>query len=555
MTLPSGYKADLLYPKILIHDKDGNLVYTYESEQIATTPTQDITLEAGNLHAGLNDDHGSLELIFIDKTLALTDSTDRKSPLIKNQYTVQLYLGKDSSSLERWFYGMVIDTSILKSNTGFQRCHILCAGWGHRLAERYSNIRRFQKKTADGLTLDDTDNTAKASELVKDVIEDTDHLAWTGLGTLSEITLNGVEDIDHKLADLQENMQSFAHVISRLAGQTGAYWGVDYDRDLFFRLPNTSDSYFLFTNDLGSVIFQNWDTDKVGIIKKGNSLEWSDSSAESGYSVLNGYGSSVDEIDIQQTTENASHDGSTYYIGAKFVPNQFNIQKIGIKVKRFGTLTDDLTIRITGGTTTPTVSDLRKRVVIKADKLNTLSDSSYEWLEVGMDKVSVTVGETLFVLLDKHGDSSNHIEWSYNAGTGDYVDSTNGTSWTVRTGLGTQTLRTYPTRSINHLLINTEAERKFGIREKTIVLRDSPSDKTARETLIGLSDVLGRVKRAYSPIRISPTSSRIPLGKFCLLKDKDGLSVYADIVSYDLSFSAFDQNGVSEISLNLQEWK
>ena len=55
-----NYDPSGLSPKILIHDLSGTLQYTYESDQIAITPTKDFKVESVKLHLGINDDYGNL---------------------------------------------------------------------------------------------------------------------------------------------------------------------------------------------------------------------------------------------------------------------------------------------------------------------------------------------------------------------------------------------------------------------------------------------------------------------------------------------------------------
>ena len=75
----SNYLASNLFPKILIHDLDGTLKYTYETSQIATSPTQDFKLQGMNIHLGINDDYGNAVLemeavLILNKKLILQEA-------------------------------------------------------------------------------------------------------------------------------------------------------------------------------------------------------------------------------------------------------------------------------------------------------------------------------------------------------------------------------------------------------------------------------------------------------------------------------------------------
>ena len=86
--------------------------------------------------------------------------------------------------------------------------------------------------------------------------------------------------------------------------------------------------------------------------------------------------------------------------------------------------------------------------------------------------------------------------------------------------------------------------------------RQDNQEETVREILVHASELLTKERRTYSGIMVSPTTDRIPLGKYCRLQDaKTGLDVQGDIVAVDLSMTATDDTniGANEIMLTLQE--
>ena len=121
MAITPSYDPSHLAPKILIHDLDGTLKYTYEAEQIAASPTQDFQLRALKLHLGINDDIGNSVLLIEDPNNALTETTARSDSKIKRQWTVQVSLGKSSADLNRWFYGKILDVEVLRPDTAVQQ--------------------------------------------------------------------------------------------------------------------------------------------------------------------------------------------------------------------------------------------------------------------------------------------------------------------------------------------------------------------------------------------------------------------------------------------------
>ena len=152
MTVTAGYDPRELSPKIIITDYNGATQYTYESETIATSPTQDFKLTGLKIQMNGNGDYGNATLIIADNGSQLVDATLRKGSLIKRQWDIQIYLGKTSATLSRWFYGKFVGANIIRPGTGQQGVAITCVGWGVILKERITRIVRNQDKDADGLT-------------------------------------------------------------------------------------------------------------------------------------------------------------------------------------------------------------------------------------------------------------------------------------------------------------------------------------------------------------------------------------------------------------------
>ena len=340
-------------------------------------------LNSFSCRVGLNDDWGNLTLTILDPNSVLTNSSSDQSCKIKENYTIQLYLGKDSSTVQRWFYGIIIQTVVTRGKGGFQAIQIQCVGYGSRLAQRYTNYKRYQQKKSDRTTLDESDFRAWASNIVNELMTTTGHLPLSSLGLDPKITANNIQFNSTPISDFQENLQTFAGAISKMAGNIGCVYGVDADLDFFFRKPQTKDSGFLFSNKTSSNELQNWDKSSLGVIMNDSPLTFTNDVIKNGYSVLHAYGSSSDSIDINQTTVNASFNLSANYIAIPFVPAQNNITKIGIYARRRGDLTDDLTVRIIGSNASnaPVSADLQKKVLVSVDKLNQLPTVYDSWIE------------------------------------------------------------------------------------------------------------------------------------------------------------------------------
>ena len=563
MSLTPNYDTNPLEPKIIITDRTGVEKYRYETSTTTSSvsPQQDFKLRELSIHMGVNSDYGYCILKIDDPDNTLTDTEKvRRDSKIERQWDIQIYLGKSQPLLQRWFYGKIYDVDIVRPATNRQSVVLSCVGWGVILKDRVTNIKRFQSKTADGVTVDSNDTSTKISELFKDVVEDEDHQADQGLNNTDlGITSNGVIDLDLKLPDLQKSYATYATTLSELASTGNMMWGVDADRDLFLRDPGSIDSGFLFTNNLSGDTAQNWDSSRIGYLLNASN-SWRDSSFDSAFSTIHGLGSNSVKIDQQNSgSENAVRQSHSSWIGIPFTPATDNIGKLAIRMAKTGTPATNTTFEIvgvdTGASNAPKRDNLRKSISITSTKLQTFSTSG-DWAEFSLDeKVNVNPDDPLMLVLHKYGDSSHNYTMDYRTGTGTFWTSTDGDSWSSATGLFS--MRVYNQKSLQIILENTRAKAKYGTREKVVNFSGGQEEATAREAMISAGEVLGLERRFYSQITVSPPTLRIPLGEFCRIVDsKTGLNTKANIMTVDVTLSVQNNSsivGADRISLGLEE--
>ncbi len=565
MSLTPNYDVSELSPKIIITDRTGTEKYRYETTvtTASVSPQQDFTLSELKVHSGSNSDYGYAILKIDDRDNILTDTTNTlRDSKIERQWDIQIYFGKSQPLLQRWFYGKIFDVDIVRPFTNQQHVILSCIGWGAVLRDRITNIKRFQGKAADGVTVDATCTSTKVSELVKDIIEDTDHQADHGLDNSDlGITANNVQDIDVKLPDLQKSFSTYATALSELSTSGNAMWGVDADRDLFLRDPGSVDSGFLFTNDLAGDTAQNWDSSRIGYLINA-SQSWRDSSFDGAYSILHGLGSNTVKIDQQSSgSENAVRTSNTSFIGIPFTPSTDNIGKIALRLGKTGTPTTPVTISVVGINTSdsnsPKMTNLRKSITLDSDKVQSLSTSG-AWTELGLqEKINVEPDTPLMLVIDKYGDGSHNLTMDYKTGSGTFWTSPDGVdaNWTSATGLFS--IRDYSQKALQIILENTRAKAKYGTREKVVNFNSGQEEGSAREALISAGEVLGLERRFYSQVTVSPPTLRIPLGQYCRIYDsKTGLSVKANIISTDIemkSKAGETSIGANKVTLGLEE--
>jgi len=561
MAITPGYDPNPLAPQLKIYDYTGALQYTYEADAIAVSPTRDFDLVNLDLKLAQNGEYGNLIFVIDDRNDLFTDLTDRKGADLLRQWEVQLYLGKSAAGLSRWFYGKLFDATIIRDGTGLQQLRISCVGWGVVLKERITTIIRNQAKDTDGITLDDTDTTTRLDNLVEDIFTDVDHQVDENIPQLTNITRNQVcsDCLGVKIANVNEQANSYAGFISRLATIGNVTWGVDADRDLIMRDPESHSSDFLFTNDLAGLDAQGWPSGKIGYLL--GPVSWTDSSAESMYPFIHSFGSFNPTLMAQDSqTPDAADNLDTTWHAIPVVPNKDNLFKIAVRSIKTGTpaTLGIMEIRGDDGTGKPDEKDIRRTINIPKATLQALGTSTpATWLEIPIKpKLDVTPGETLHIVFKIYGDASNTYSVNYKSGLGTFHDSTDGITWTARTGQSAY--RIYSARRLLITLENTVISNTLSEpREKLFPVRADLEEQTVRQAMLQASTMLGKQRRSYDTIAVSPVDDRIPLASYCRLQDKKtGLDVKANINGLEIKMQAnsSSQLGADRILLSLDEF-
>ena len=570
MTLTPGYNPSPLHPRIVITNKGGESAYNFVSKQLTSNPTQDFKMLSFKMELGINDNFGNLVILIHDHNNIFTDNTDNKRPsLIEREWGIQLYLGKTLSTENRYFYGKIKEVTIERPSTGLQFVTLVCVGWGIILRERLSRLVRNQKKTSDGITLDDTDTTTRIDNLILDLFNDVDHQIDNNITQMATIvtspssTGEGIcEDCTSiKIANVNFNVASYAQIISNLVGITNSTWHINSDRRLIVQDPGVHSSGMLLTNDLSGSVAQNWTASKIGYIINAP-ISWTDSSADTYYSFVHGYGHFSPNLVANSTqTPNATDALYDTYHAIPFSVPSDNIFKIAIRATKTGTLTTDSKIEIWGKHDTgnhPNPDDVRRSILLNKDTLNALGTSTpADWFEISIKpKLEVTPYEKLFIVFGKYGTSTNTVNVDYKASpspSANYWDSTDGITWTQR--IGESAHRVYDARRLISTVENLTVEAEIAEpRERAFPIRADMEEQSVRQTLIQAAEVLGRQRRMYSNIVVSPITDLIKLNTYCYIKDvKTGLDTKANIIGINMSCTSEEQ-GVQRIELTLDEF-
>lgn len=554
--IPPGYSPLGLAPKILIYDSDDVLQYTYISDQLGGA-TQDFILKSWDLHAGVNSDHGSLLLFIHDNNKSLLDTTKARilSRLI-GKYKVELYLGRTAGTETLRFTGYIEKQTPIFDSTSTTEERIFCIGQGVDLAEYKTRFKFFQKKEADGETLDATDDDAKISALVTRLVVDNDH--YPMIIDAMGFTATGVDNINIKLPDLQVNFQSIGQTIQDLSNIAAAYYGVTPAGDVFFRYRDVTDSGMLVINmDNSAVIKNNWDQDKIMFLID-MIRSWDDEVTEYGFSLFNGVGTLKPELDQSQSLANATLNLSANWYAFEFLPDKDTVYTVAPFLSKTLTPVDALTIHVWGedGSNKPNPLDERMTRIISGTQLNTELASSKHF-EINANNLKVTPGERLFIVFEIYSDATNFIGLDYQTGTGSYYSSADGATWSAAIS-GDVKFREYFSKSTNIICENTVARRQFGDRQLNVPLANFKSNATALKVLEGVALNRGKIKRSYPSLRVSVPTDLLEPGKILRIKDsRSGLDIYANLIGYNISGSSLDpqsNEGATEMDIFIEEW-
>ena len=550
MSFPTGYDPSPLSPAIIVRDFDNDLISFFSANpNISNNTAPQLDLVGATLNVGINGDHGTFTFIFRDDDFSFTDLNHPYRPCkLKTGYEVDFRLGKPQSPVQKWFRGIINNVKNI-SQTNTNVWEITCFGWGSLIASRYSSMIRTQKREADGITADDTDESTHISELFKDLITDKDHLTVPGLGLLP-ITLGEIEDIPIALSDFKKNFVTVGSELNEMAQMAGGFFHVNADKQISLLKRNSKSSGFLVSNDIENpgVITKNWSRNKLAFIKD-QAIVRDDSIKDSGFTILHGVGSQRKTVDHSDTDSNNSltlNDSHAF----PFYPTTDNISQISIKLTRVNALPilENFAISIIGSNDdgTPNYDDVRETKTTPFSLLEKLLINGSRLIDVAFDKIPVTHGEKLFVYIPP---TSANISCDYQTGTGAYY---------IRNDpfVGTATFTTYNSKTTRITGQNTVTRKNFRPKEGIITLPDNPDEGTVRKIFESILDQKSRITSNFNPIRITPPDEPLQIGQTLRLIDvQKDFDREVSLVGYSMSFNAYDESalGVYEMTINLQE--
>jgi len=557
MSYPLNHNARGLAAILVVFDLTGTEMYRYEMPSVAVTPVQNFPFTGVDLNMGINENSGLISIFIDDRDKNFIENIggDIRSKF-KPGWTIQIFCGKEPASVTLWALAVLQDIDLnYDTNNFFQTLH--CNGYGIRLQHRYSIMKRSQKRLADAITPDPADVSTYVSQLFKDVLIDTDHLATQGLGQL-DITTGNVQEIAIPIAEFDKNIVSFGTILTELAVMGFAWYGVDQNKVAFLYKKGEVSSGFLVSNDTSPEPNDTslWATDKRMFFRNMPNIIH-DQSSDSAFSILQAVGAQRLVVDHDKQVHTTSDiDTNNAIFAFKFVPIVDNVAQIIVFLSSSGAIGSDLIVSIVGESGgNPNLLNIRKSVTINSAQLQKEIDVTGKFFKIRFDKIPVTKGETLFVVFSKTTNVGvNALNLSYEAGTGNYFRSTDGgASWT--TPAGEPAFVTYSSKNTRIIAESATTTGKLLPKEAIINLPDTPTEQAVFQVLESLLQTLTKVIRNYDPITVSTPNVPPELGKSIrLINTNLSMDTEVDLIGYSLSINAHDNSnrGATEMQLMFQ---
>ena len=554
------FLSEGLCPEIVISDQSGVPQFRWEHPLTFADPVQDFALESWDIRTGLSSDVGSASIVIDDPHNTLTNKESASRRLkIRGGWHLEIWLRRPGRPRHKWFSGIIEYPGRGRPGYARQKVLVTAIGWGVRLSHRYASINFYQKKQADGINLDNNDTAARASEIVKRIVTDTDILVSPGqpLG----ITVQGVDALDIKLPDFVRRFQTLKLMISELAQAVGCVFGVDPEGDLFFHLRGGRSSGFLISNDHKSDMLETWaDRDKVAIASN-SGYTAHESDVGVGYSTLIGLGAIHEEITSSRAPATTGTpldlpDGTDTAFSFRLGRTQ--LSKVAVRLSRTATCTSTLLVSLVGSDTGSAIDpdDIRGVAAIPPDRLNNelASDGTPSYIEVSFGREPLRV----FPYADMHiiiaGTADPVRLHRSGSGTAQRRNSDSDAAWAAISG-GAPHYRAYAAETMHIIAQDTSRRSTQGHKETTIPLHDYPSEHSAIVAMEGMLGLVGSTRMVYDPIMISAPGTRPQPGSTLRLVDGfSGVDTHVEIIGHRIGSTDAQKQIAETMEIEVEEW-
>ena len=548
--LPAGYDAAPLAPVIFIYDHKFRIKYQWNHPQFGEDVQQDFNLQNWNISTGINSSVGEASITIEDHDDVLTDGTDRAGSGIAAGDMIQILLGK--RSVEPYFFGICDEPVVVRPGVNQKKIEVNAVGYGVRFGEKHISINHLQRLAPSG-DVDDTDNTAKVSELVKRVLSDYSVI----LQPPPDLNLTiDVDDINLKLAKYNKTVNTTqATAIGELANLAQAVYGVDPNLRFFFHPDNLS-SGFVITNDLDL----NVDVGKLLIIRN-EPYSYKNSTVRGAYTNLIGTDVTQSTLAYPDNQGNVKVDLWPLLDQAFLLPWDEGIDKLQISFTRTGNVTFPVEWWVIyrpassySGRYNPTYATHNAVAAgeIPITELNDLPLNIAQFIEFDVGQETPDEDHVVFFVCKSDSENINvNIKQDTDI-IGHFptnpANSSAGQAGQVRSRLPmvTNVLLKAQNLTLKHQKLIKENNQNFS---------DTPNSNTATQIFEGLMDSSGRVRRTYTGMVTSVPDNYPPLGKLYRIIDRfQKLDSYALLIGFDIGAGMDTYLTTTDMSLELEEW-
>jgi hypothetical protein len=539
-------------PMVKIWDKDkANLYHTYDSFNMPGNTINvtdiDVTLAYGAA--------GSFGVLIEDSGGALNPNVGLGSKVL-------VASGKFSANYEL-IQGYVRRHRRFRDDTGVLR-HLL-AGYGSKIRynERLTNFHRVGKKTAFGSTeWDRTDSNMKASELFKDIVQDTDHLPIKGPAEAAlQADLSQVSSqVNEFIPSISLRFAEWAKVADKIADTVGAVWGVDvgqspmYNDRPFLRYPTLKHSGIII-KDVEEIV-SGKDTENVsyfvGPWNFEDSMEVSDGFANRLY----GRGKTAQNVDQANTDVPATPAYYELYnkeVGFKFTPKSARFDGISLLLSKVGNPTGIWGNGVVHGHVQTDDNGSPGRKVgafdIPIASIGT-SATAFDNIQLWWIAEGIQWDKPHWVVIyATGGDANNTVRLHHDNKTGGTVATRTGANighestaaWTVQTGQPAPNFTTVEVGSILAECSDGDSIKKYGLVEAVVDAEWITDGEAMDRLLAGILEYSAKPKRFYETKRVTmPRKAFFPGELVTIVDSKSGLdrSTRAEIMEVRYKFRA-----------------
>ncbi len=349
--------------------------------------------------------------------ITLTSSDGSQSGLntiltaINEGNEVTIWIGKTDGTKTKAFLGIIETTEIIQPNKNYFDLKISGPDWGSYILKSRIVARSWTQKR-NGTALDTTDNTTLVSQIVDDLLTETQSYPNNDYSVVdsglvfssSNVTLPTI-----RLPDFNANYEKLDDKLAVLDDICGTIHYVDPDKVFYMKQQNISASSapatILFTDDYTDSIATGWDQTKVGLIGPNATYV---RTLENHKRKIFGLGGNKDQVDINASSTTSSTTLETSHLAVKFTPTYTTVGNIGVYIAKVGTPTSNLIVDLredNGGV--PTGNIIRSVQIDKA-AVGTSAPSLPNLVKINDE---INTGRSYWIVLQKTGDASNTYRW------------------------------------------------------------------------------------------------------------------------------------------------